>query len=139
MHKRRIAALAVLGFFLCLAATTQIDLTNQVRGTLPHGNGGTDVTSPGSNGNLLTSNGTSWTSAAAPPTPVIDEAVSFSGTSGTLANTPSAVSGYTAVRLYRNGLRQKSGGGNDFTISGASITLTVSAGGSDTFVADYYK
>lgn len=64
MHSRRLLALAIISAIICLAATTQIDLTNQVRGTLPHGNGGTDVTSAGSSGNVLTSNGTSWTSSA---------------------------------------------------------------------------
>lgn len=39
-------------------------LTLAWSGTLAHGRGGTDVTSPGSSGNVLTSNGTNWTSAA---------------------------------------------------------------------------
>jgi hypothetical protein len=39
-------------------------------GTLPVANGGTGLTSPGASGNILTSNGTTWTSASAsqPPT-----------------------------------------------------------------------
>lgn len=40
-----------------------IDLTSEVTGTLPHGSGGTDVTSPGTAGNELVSDGTNWTSA----------------------------------------------------------------------------
>ena len=55
-----IAVLAILVFF---AGATLVNLTNQVTGTLPHGNGGTDVTSPGSAGNVLRSNGTNWASA----------------------------------------------------------------------------
>jgi hypothetical protein len=55
-----IAAVAVVIFF---GGATLVNLTNQVTGTLPHGNGGTDVTSPGSAGNGLRSNGTSWASA----------------------------------------------------------------------------
>jgi len=43
-----------------------IDLTTEVSGTLPVGNGGTGLTTPGTAGNLLTSNGTVWTSAAPP-------------------------------------------------------------------------
>jgi hypothetical protein len=31
-------------------------------GTLPAGNGGTGLTAPGANGNVLTSNGTTWSS-----------------------------------------------------------------------------
>jgi hypothetical protein len=71
-------------------------------------------------------------------TPVEAEPVTFSGTSGTLAHTPSAASGYTKVKLYRNGMRQAEGGGADWTRSGAAITLAVAAGGSDYFEADYW-
>jgi len=42
----------------------QADLTTAVTGTLPVANGGTGITSAGSNGNVLTSNGTSWVSQA---------------------------------------------------------------------------
>ena len=52
--------LAVLVFF---AGATLVNLTNQVTGTLPHGNGGTDVASPGSAGNGLRSGGTNWASS----------------------------------------------------------------------------
>jgi hypothetical protein len=43
---------------------TNVSLTSAVTGTLPSANGGTGLASPGSNGNVLTSNGTTWTSAA---------------------------------------------------------------------------
>lgn len=49
-------------------AITKVDLANTVTGTLPAANGGTGATSfpaPGTSGNVLTSNGTAWTSAAA--------------------------------------------------------------------------
>jgi len=49
-------------------ALTKVNLANTVEGTLPAANGGTGVTSfpsPGTSGNVLTSNGTAWTSAAA--------------------------------------------------------------------------
>ena len=39
-------------------------------GTLPATNGGTGLTSPGTSGNILTSDGTGWTSAAAPSSAV---------------------------------------------------------------------
>jgi hypothetical protein len=73
------------------------------------------------------------------PTPVEEEVVSFTGTAGTLAHTPSTSSGYNKVKLYRNGQRLLSGAGNDFTRSGANITLATAAGGSDVFVADYWQ
>ncbi len=41
-----------------------IDLTTDVTGTLPAANGGTGLTAAGTSGNVLTSNGTTWTSAA---------------------------------------------------------------------------
>jgi hypothetical protein len=44
----------------------QINLASQVTGTLPAVNGGTGITAPGTSGNVLTSNGTAWTSAAIP-------------------------------------------------------------------------
>lgn len=55
---------------------TNVDLTSQVTGTLPAANGGTGLTSPGANGNVLTSNGTAWVSSPssslpAPNTPSI--------------------------------------------------------------------
>jgi hypothetical protein len=42
--------------------TVSISLTSQVTDTLAAGNGGTGLTSPGTNGNVLLSNGTSWDS-----------------------------------------------------------------------------
>lgn len=41
-----------------------VDLTSQVTGTLPATNGGTGLTSAGTSGNVLTSNGTAWVSSA---------------------------------------------------------------------------
>lgn len=49
-------------------ALTKVDAANIITGVLPAANGGTGVSSfpaPGTSGNVLTSNGTSWTSAAA--------------------------------------------------------------------------
>jgi hypothetical protein len=66
---------------------------------------------------------------------VENEVVTFSGTAGTLASTP--IAGTQA--LYRNGMRLTPGAGNDYTISGDNITLTVTAGGSDAFLANYWK
>ena len=41
-----------------------VNLTSQITGTLPVANGGTGLTSPGTSGNVLTSNGTAWVSSA---------------------------------------------------------------------------
>ena len=46
---------------------TNVSLSTGVTGTLPAANGGTGLTSPGANGNLLTSNGTAWVSSAPAP------------------------------------------------------------------------
>lgn len=61
-----------------------------------------------------------------------NEVVSGSGTSWTLANTPTAGSQH----VYANGQRLTPGAGNDYTISGATITtaLSWSAGA---LLADY--
>lgn len=62
---------------------------------------------------------------------VYNETVSGSGTSWTLANTPIA-----GTALYANGQRLMPGIGNDYTISGTSITTALSWA-SGTVLADY--
>jgi hypothetical protein len=42
---------------------TNISLTTGVTGTLPAANGGTGLASPGTAGNVLTSNGSAWVSS----------------------------------------------------------------------------
>ena len=61
---------------------TNVDLAGDVKGTLPAANGGTGLTSPGTTGNVLTSNGTAWTSAAPAPSAGSLAAIA----SGALAN-----------------------------------------------------
>lgn len=66
--------------------------------------------------------------------PVENEVVSGSGTSWTLANTP--VSG--SVKLYAGGIRLNPGAGNDYTISGSSIT-TAASYSTGALIADYRR
>lgn len=73
------------------------------------------------------------TNTGTAPSFVDNEVVSGSGTSFTLANTPIAGS----VHVHGNGQRL-TGGGVDFTISGAVIT-TVNSFSSGTVLADYRK
>lgn len=63
----------------------------------------------------------------------IGEIPSGSGTTFTLAHTP--VSGTVAV--YRGGARQLEGAGNDYTISGSTITFAVSVGAGEVIQVDY--
>lgn len=53
----------------------------------------------------------------------------------TLANTPTA----GTLKLYLNGLRLKSGAGNDYTLSTNTITMTTAPISGDVLLADYMK
>lgn len=55
------------GSFLNFGAI-RLDQSAAVAGQLPAANGGTGLSSPGTSGNVLVSNGTSWTSGVAPQT-----------------------------------------------------------------------
>jgi len=61
--------------------------------------------------------------------------INGSNTSFTLANTPTS----GTVKLYLNGVRQKSGAGNDYTISTNTITMTTAPVSGDVLIADYMK
>lgn len=61
--------------------------------------------------------------------------INSSNVTFTLAATP--VVG--TVRLYLNGLRQLSGAGNDYTITGDTITFTTAPTTGDVLLADYFK
>lgn len=87
---------------------------------------------------LLWSDGTNYLalvppSAGSTGTAVKNELVAFTGTSGTLAHTP--ITG--TVSGYRNGQRMNPNSSSDYSIAGAAVTLTVTAGGSDVFLFDY--
>jgi hypothetical protein len=53
----------------------------------------------------------------------------------TLANTPTA----GTLKLFLNGVRQKSGAGNDYTITTNTITMTTAPVSGDVLIADYMK
>lgn len=62
-------------------------------------------------------------------------AINGTNTAFTIANTPVAGS----VRLYLNGVRLRSGAGNDYTISGNTITMLYAPATGDVLIADYIK
>ena len=64
-------------------------------------------------------------------TTINEESVTFSGVTGTLAHTP--LTG--TLKLYRGGARQQRG--VDYTLSGATITLSIASVSGETFLADY--
>jgi hypothetical protein len=135
---------------------SNVSLTSEVTGTLPVANGGTGTTSltannvilgngtssvqfvaPGSSGNVLTSNGTTWQSSA-------PAAGGFSNmTVFTSSGTWSVPSGVTKCMVvctggggssYNTSATRESGGGagataiRTYTLSGGSATVTVGAG-----------
>jgi hypothetical protein len=121
--------------------------TNIVSGTLPIGNGGTGLTSTPSNGNLLIGNGTGYTQAtlsAGAGISISNGAGSITiSTTGVLTSSsyvtreiPSGtINGSNATfvlaftptsgteMVFVNGILQNVGAGNDYTISGTTITF----------------
>lgn len=61
--------------------------------------------------------------------------INGSNTAFTLANSPTA----GTVSLYLNGVRLQPGAGNDYTISGATITMLYAPATGDQLLADYRK
>lgn len=61
--------------------------------------------------------------------------INGSNTTFTIANTPTA----GTVKLYLNGVRQKSGAGNDYTITTNTITFTTAPVSGDVILCDYMK
>lgn len=62
--------------------------------------------------------------------------INGSNTSFSLANTPSPAS---SVHLYLNGLLQEAGAGNDFTLSGSTITMLTAPISGDKLLCSYRK
>lgn len=74
-----------------------------------------------------------FTGGGSSTTSVSEEVPSGSGTSFTLANTPTS----GTLKLYRGGSRQQLGIGNDYTLSGTTITLAVALSADEILIADY--
>lgn len=138
-------------------STTFANLTTNVTGTLPVGNGGTGATTltsnnvilgnggsavqfvaPGTNGNVLQSNGTTWTSAPLAVSQDLVKVATFTTSSGTstLACTNCFSATYTNYMitfadirctgnftLYLDGLQSASINGSRFTGSDAASTF----------------
>lgn len=108
-----------------------LDLTTEVAGVLPVANGGTGLAAPGSNGNVLTSNGTAWTSAA--PTGgggggvVTKQDFTNKATSSETETTPSAGTStiFTVKQANRSGLKILGESGEDFTLQASISTQQV--------------
>jgi phage-related tail fiber protein len=134
-------------------STPAITISTSITGLLK-GNGtavsaatsGTDYAPATSGSGILKGNGsggfssaTAGTDYVAPATFVDEEipsgSINSSNTTFTLANTPIAGS----VKVYLNGLRQRVGAGNDFTISGSTITYLTAPATGDWLVVDYRK
>ena len=54
-----------------------VNLASQIAGTLPIANGGTGLTAAGTNGNVLTSDGTNWISSAPAAAATVDDATAL--------------------------------------------------------------
>ena len=90
---------------------------------LPAANGGTGLTSAGTNGNILTSNGTTWVSQAPSSASATYTRTSFTATVG---QTTFSVT-YTApyIQVYQNGVMLNA---TDYTATnGTSVVLAVGA------------
>lgn len=93
---------------------TNVSLTSGVTGTLPAGNGGTGLASPGTAGNVLTSTGAGWVSQALPPAGGTGTVTSVTLATGSTGLT---VNGTTSAAITSSGT---------FTVAG---TLAAANGG----------
>jgi len=95
--------------------------------------GGGDTIKQGTNVTITTdSQGNKVISASGTAgTPVYEENITGTGTAFTLAHTPLA----NSLRLYRGGARQRLT--EDYTISGADITLSIAKEAGEVLIADY--
>jgi hypothetical protein len=88
-------------------------------------------------GKFLKADGT-WAVIPAAHT-YFEEVVTFSGASGALAHTPAAGTRLDILRNYVPMTRLAGAAAvQTFSIASAAVTLSVAAGGSDVFIAQYY-
>ena len=113
---------------------SSLTLNNVILG---NGTSAVQFVAPGSSGNVLTSNGTTWQStapSAVSTAPSYDRIVATAGQTvfNTTVNTVANGSGKAYLMVTKNGLVLSEGGGNDYTVTGANqITLTAGATLSD--------
>jgi hypothetical protein len=106
-------------------STTYANLQTNVTGTLPAGNGGTGITSAGSTGNVLTSNGSAWTSAAPSGFPS-GTVMLFAQTNAPTGFTKNTTTGdNSALRVVTGSA--STGGSVAFTTAFASQAVTITA------------
>jgi photosystem II stability/assembly factor-like uncharacterized protein len=149
-YKWYLVLAVLLGLFF-IGAATKVNLVTQVTGVLPTANGGTNVTDLTFSGNThvvatstgsltsghcvkLDANGNYIDAGAVCGTSTLNWVVEQPSvvcptTTVTLAHAP------TILLLNQNGVELRSGGGNDYTLSSATVTLNTSCTSGDTFEA----
>lgn len=99
-------------------AAVNLSTAASITGTLPAGNGGTGLTSPGTSGNVLVSNGSAWVSAAnVPASPPYSNSFYTGSSSNYWGTTLTALNPFTVNGTPSLFTRQSSGFG---TITAAS-------------------
>jgi len=136
------------GSFSALTRATDSDAWDELTGTLVYVDAGTlygdkRFYCTSNTGGTLGSTAVTYvqdTAGSLSPTNFVTEetpsgTINGSNTTFTLANTPTS----GTVKLYLNGVRQKSGAGNDYTISTNTITMATAPVSGDVLLVDYMK
>jgi hypothetical protein len=101
-------------------STTYANLQSNVSGVLPAANGGTGLNAAGTSGNVLTSNGTAWTSVANPPAFTAGTVLIFGQTAAPTGWTKLTDQDNAALRVVSGSA--STGGSVNFTTAFASQT-----------------
>jgi len=115
-------------------STTFADLTTNVTGVLPAANGGTGLSTPGTSGNVLTSNGTAWVSSA-PTAGGTVTSVSGSGSanglslSGTVTSSGNITLGGSVTSLTTANFTIEQSGGNLVFKYGSTVIASMDSTG----------